>query len=181
MAPSLEDPVIALIVARAANGVIGRDGGLPWRLAGDLAHFKRATMGKPMIMGRRTWESLPGLLPGRPHLVVSRQADFELPDAETFQDLEAALAQAKRLAQAAGVDEVMIIGGGQLYQAAFPHARRLYITDVHADIAGDVMFPEFDPTAWRDVFSADHPAGPRDDHAFTIRVLERDAPGAAQS
>jgi dihydrofolate reductase len=131
------------------NRVIGRDNSLPWRLPADLQHFKRLTIGKPIIMGRKTWESLPGVLPNRRHIVVTRQSDYQPEQADTASNLQ----QAIKLA--GDVDEVMIVGGATLYKIALPIADRLYMTLVDADIEGDASFPEFDLSLWQEV-SRDH-------------------------
>lgn len=138
----MNSPRISLIVARARNGVIGRDGTLPWRLPEDLAFFKRTTMGHPILMGRRTWESIGRPLPGRRHIVVSRNAGFVARSADVVPSLDAALALC---AQAA---EVFVIGGAQLYRAALPQAQRLIVTEIDADFEGDVHFPPIDRTQW---------------------------------
>lgn len=134
--------LLTLIVARARNGVIGRDNTLPWRLPEDLAHFKRTTMGAPVIMGRKTWESIGRPLPGRRNIVVSRNAQLRLDGAETASSLEDAL----RLC--VGVEQVFLIGGAQLYAEALPSADRLIVTEIDADIDGDAHFPDIDPQRW---------------------------------
>lgn len=134
--------LLTLIVARARNGVIGRDNTLPWRLPEDLAHFKRTTMGAPVIMGRKTWESIGRPLPGRRNIVVSRNAGLRLDGAEIASSLEDAL----RLC--VGVEQVFLIGGAQLYAEALPGADRLIVTEIDADIDGDAHFPEIDPQRW---------------------------------
>ena len=133
--------IVSLIVGRARNGVIGRDGDLPWRLPADLAQFKRRTMGHHLVMGRRTFESLPGILPGRPHLVLSRDPSYAHEGIRVFATLEDALAAA----EAAGDDETFVIGGGAVYREALPRASRVYLTRVHADVEGDVTFDDLDP------------------------------------
>jgi dihydrofolate reductase len=135
-------PRITLIVARARNGVIGRDGTLPWRLPEDLAHFKRTTMGHPIVMGRKTWESIGRPLPGRRSIVVSRQAGSTTAGAEVAPSLDAALTLC------AGTDEVFVIGGAQLYREALPRAQRLIVTEIDADFEGDTEFPPLDPARW---------------------------------
>ncbi len=135
-------PRITLIVARARNGVIGRGGTLPWRLPEDLAHFKRMTMGHPIVMGRKTWESIGRPLPGRRSIVVSRQAGFTAAGAEVAPGLDAALALC------AGTDEVFVIGGAQLYREVLPRAQRLIVTEIDADFEGDSEFPPFDQAQW---------------------------------
>ena len=160
--------------ARARNGVIGRAGGLPWRLKGDMAIFKSLTLGKPVIMGRRTWDSLPKRpLPGRSNLVLSRDGAFDPRGAVVCERFEEALAMAREQAQEDAVEEVCVIGGTALFALALPKARRLYLTEVQADVEGDAVFPTFDEAAWREVRREEHPAGPDDEHAFTFRVLER--------
>lgn len=154
-------PRIALIAAVASNGVIGRDNGLPWHLPDDFAWFKRRTMGHPMVMGRRNWESLGRPLPGRRHLVISRslqQAD----GAEVFADLFSAFAAAGK------VPEIMVIGGAEIYRLALPWAHDLYYTRVDASPEGDVFFPPVDWTAWRLVSAEAHPADKR--HAYGFRI-----------
>jgi dihydrofolate reductase len=171
---TLAHPLLSLVLARARNGVIGKDGGLPWRLKSDLALFKATTLSKPVIMGRKTWDSLPrSPLPGRLNIVLSRDGSFEPAQAlvcETFND---ALNIAREQAQEDGVEEVCVIGGAAIFEAALPKARRLYITEVQAEVDGDVHFPPFEETAWRQVRQEEHPAGPDDDYPFVFRVLER--------
>lgn len=167
-------PVLSLVVARAANGVIGRDGDLPWRLKSDLALFKANTLGKPIIMGRKTWDSLPKKpLPGRMNVVLSRDGSFEPQKAVVCESFMEAVQMAREQAQDDGVDEVCVIGGRALFEMALPKAKRLYITEVDATVEGDVTFPEFDETAWTEIRREEYPAGEGDDHAFTLRVLER--------
>ncbi len=161
-------------VARARNGVIGRDGGLPWRLSSDLKLFKALTLGKPLIMGRKTWDSLPRKpLPGRMNLVLTRDGSFEPRGALTFEDFGEAVSVAREQAEEDGIDEVCVIGGAALFAIALPRAKRLYITEVEAEVEGDVSFPPFDESRWREVRREAYPAGPDDEHAFTFRQLER--------
>lgn len=165
---------LVLVVARGANGVIGREGDLPWRLRSDLQRFKAITIGKPCIMGRKTWESLPlKPLPGRLNLVLSRDLSFEAQGAVVVSSLDEALSMAREQAADDGVDEICVIGGAGLFEAALPRARRLYITEVEASPEGDVRFPELDETAWTEVSREPHPAGEKDNHAHAFRVLER--------
>lgn len=173
--PGLAEPRLTVVVARARNGVIGRDGDLPWRLKADLQLFKRVTMGKPMLMGRKTWESLPGLLPGRPHLVLTRDPDFRADGAEIFRDFDAMLSRGKALARAMAADEVAVIGGAALVALALPKAYRLYLTEVEAEPEGDVRFPQFDEADWVEVSRVRHEADKDNDHAFVARVLDRAA------
>ncbi len=167
-------PHLALVVARARNGVIGKDGGLPWRLRSDLQRFKAVTMGKPCIMGRRTWDSLPlKPLPGRLNLVLSKDESFEAKGALVCTTLDEAVEIARETAEEDGVDEVCVIGGTALFAAALPRAKRLYLTEVEAEPEGDAVFPAFDEGAWVEVSSEAVAAGEKDDHDFVFRVLER--------
>ncbi|MEW6091941.1 MAG: dihydrofolate reductase [Pseudomonadota bacterium] len=165
---------ISFVVAIADNGVIGRDNGLPWKLSGDMAHFKRVTMGKPVIMGRKTWESLPRKpLPGRPNIVVTRDPSYRAEGAEVVTGTDAALKRGLALASGLGVDEVAVIGGAQLYADMFDHATRLYITEVHAEPQGDVSFPAFDASHWREISRERHEAGEKDSAPYSFVLLER--------
>ncbi len=167
-------PILALVAARARNGVIGRDGDLPWRLKSDLQRFKALTLGKPVIMGRKTWDSLPKRpLPGRMNIVLSRDGAFEPKGALVCERFEEALAMAREQASEDGVDEVCVIGGAALYALALPKARRLYLTEVETDAEGDTHFPAFDEAAWTEAAREAHAAGEDDDCGFTFRVLER--------
>ena len=168
-------PILAVgPVARARNGVIGREGGLPWRLKSDLQIFKAITIGKPVIMGRKTWDSLPRKpLPGRTNLVLSRDIEFEPEGALVCETFSEAAGIARDQAEDDGVDEFCVIGGAALFEIALPKAKRLYLTEVAAEVEGDVMFPAFDESAWREVRREAHPAGPDDDFPFVLRVLER--------
>ena len=165
---------IALVVARSRNNVIGAKGGIPWRLKTDLVNFKAITLFKPVIMGRATWDSLPFKpLPGRLNIVLSRDGSFEPKGALPSERLEEAVSIAREHAEEDGATEVCVIGGAQIYEALLPRAKRLYITEVDAEVEGDTLFPEFDASEWQQISRLDHPAGPDDDHAFSIRVLER--------
>jgi len=151
----------------ARNRVIGRDNQLPWHLPADLRHFKELTLGKPILMGRKTWESLPGVLPGRRHIVVTRRQDYVADGAETAADLDAAIALAGE------VEEIMIVGGATLYAEALPIADRLYMTLVDADIEGDTRFPEFDMDAWRVIDESPAPADEKNRYNLRFLTLER--------
>ncbi|MDM8348762.1 dihydrofolate reductase [Pseudomonas sp. sp1636] len=140
---------LCLIAALAQNRVIGRDNQLPWHLPADLKHFKALTLGKPIIMGRKTWDSLGRPLPGRLNLVVSRQPGLRLEGAEVFASLEAAIARAEQWAREQGVDELMLIGGAQLYAQGLAQAERLYLTRVELSPEGDAWFPEIAAGAWQ--------------------------------
>jgi dihydrofolate reductase len=165
---------ICLFVAIAENGVIGKDNAMPWRLSGDLQYLKRMTMGKPIIMGRKTWESFPRRpLPGRPNLVVTRDANYDAPGGEVFTSVEDALSRAEALCEELGVDEIMILGGAQIYAATLPKATRVYLTEVHASPEGDTKFPDFDRTDWREVRNVRQPRDERDSADYSLLVLER--------
>jgi len=167
------DVPVALIVARADNGVIGREGGMPWHLSGDLKFFKAQTLGKPVVMGRKTFQSIGRPLPGRPNLVITRDPAFRPEGAEVFAEVEGALARARILAAESGAEEVMVIGGGQIYDLALPLARRIYLTEVHASPAGDTTFPELDPESWEEVRRDLPVSGGEGQPDYAIVVLER--------
>ncbi len=161
-------------IARARNGVIGRDGALPWRLKSDLALFKRATLGKPVIMGRKTWESLPRKpLPGRTNIVLTRDQSYEAPGALVVEEFSEAVQIAREQAAEDGVGEVCVIGGASLFELALARAGRLYLTEVDAEVEGDVTLPPIDESRWREVSRQAYPASEADEHPFTWRVLER--------
>jgi len=167
-------PSVALVVARARNGVIGRDGGLPWRLRSDLQLFKANTIGKPCIMGRATWQSLPlRPLPGRLNVVLSRDPEFRPKGALVCRAFDEALSIAREQAVEDEAAEVCVIGGARLFEVALPLARRIYLTEVDAAPDGDVFFPEFDEAAFDEVTREAHQPGEKDDHPFVYRVLER--------
>lgn len=161
-------------IARARNGVIGRDGTLPWRLKSDLANFRAVTMGKPVIMGRKTWESLPKKpLVGRTNIVLSRDGSFEAKGALVCDNFADAVSIAREQAAEDGASEICVIGGASLFELALSRARRIYLTDVDADIEGDVVLSPIDESRWTEVRSQSFPAGEGDEHPFKIRVLER--------
>jgi dihydrofolate reductase len=165
---------LALVVARAKGGVIGRDGDLPWRLAADLKRFKALTLGKPVIMGRKTWDSLPiKPLPGRTNIVLTRDGSFEAPRAVVCETFAEAVDIAREQAADDDAEEVCVIGGAALFALALPKARRLYLTEVEADVQGDVHFPPFDEADWTEVSREALPADDRNDYATIFRVLER--------
>ena len=172
-------PRLALVVARARNGVIGRDGGLPWRLRSDLQRFKAVTIGKPCIMGRNTWESLPlRPLPGRLNIVLTRDEGYaeagKTKGALVVTSLDEALEIAREQAVEDGVDEICVIGGQALFAAALPRAKRLYITEVETEVEdGDTWFPPFDAGTFEEISSEAVAPGEKDDHAMVFRVLER--------
>ena len=145
-------PRVTLILARAANGVIGAKGGLPWHLPEDLAFFKRTTMGHPIVMGRKTWESIGRPLPGRRSIVVTRDPNFIAPGAEVASSLDEAILLCS------GTDEIFVIGGAQLYADALPRANRLLLTEIHADFEGDTVLPAPSTDAWAEASREVHPA-----------------------
>jgi dihydrofolate reductase len=165
--------IVSLVVAVAENGVIGRDGGLPWRLSSDLKTFRRLTMGKPLIMGRRTFQSLGKPLDGRDNIVVSRDPDFQPEGAIVEPSFETALNRARLLARARGTDEIMVIGGTQVFTDALGHARFIYKTEVQGAPAGDAHFPAIDWDAWKEVSREALARAPQDDFAAELVVLER--------
>lgn len=160
--------MISFVVAVSRNGVIGREGGLPWHISSDLKRFKEITMGKPVVMGRKTWESLPKKpLPGRRNIVITRQPGFAPAGAEVAATPEEAL----RLA--GDVPEVAVIGGGEIYRLFWPLVDRLYLTEVDLEVAGDTHFPAVSPADWREVGREVHPKGEKDSASFTLRILDR--------
>lgn len=170
MSQNSDSPMIAIIVAMAENRVIGCNNQLPWHLPNDLRYFKANTMGKPIVMGRKTYESIGKPLPGRTNIVVSRNGDFEADGVYVAGSLNDAVAVATQQAKRDGVDELMVIGGAELYVQALPMAGRLYITQVHADVAGDAYFPQLDWSHWREVSrdSYDADAANTYPHSFTV-------------
>jgi dihydrofolate reductase len=161
-------------IARARNGVIGKDGTLPWRLRSDLAIFKAVTLGKPVIMGRKTYESLPGgALKGRTNIVLTRDRSFEAHGVVVCDDFSEAVQIGREQAGDDGAGEVCVIGGASIFELALPKARRLYLTEVLAEVEGDVVLPPIDEAAWREVRREEYPASERDEYAFTFRVLDR--------
>ena len=165
---------VSLIVAATRNQVIGRDNQMPWHLPEDLRYFKQRTLGKPIIMGRKTWESLGRPLPGRLNIVITRQAGLELEGAEVFTDLEAALQRGHEWAVQKGADEGMVIGGGQLYQEALRLAQRVYLTRIELDLEGDTFFPVLDAQHWQQTEAQPHPAK-NQEPGYTFEVWQRTA------
>jgi dihydrofolate reductase len=164
---------ISMIVAVAKNGVIGHKGGLPWRLSSDLKIFRRLTMGKPMIMGRRTFQSLGKPLDGRDNIVVTRDQSFASPGIDVVPDLPSALAVARAKAVQRNVNEIMVIGGADIYRQVLPEATRLYWTEVDAEPEGDTVFGSFDRSLWQEVAREPILRGPKDDHDAELITLER--------
>lgn len=163
---------LCLIVAATRNQVIGRDNAMPWHLPEDLRYFRERTLGKPIIMGRKTWESLGRPLPGRLNIVVSRQADLQLEGAEVFSDLTSALERGQAWAAEQGVDEVMLIGGGQLYHQALSQAHKVYLTRIEIELEGDTWFPQLPFDEWQRVDAQPYPAQ-GEQPAYTFEVWER--------
>ena len=171
MAGSQEIPV-AMIVAAARNGAIGRENTLPWKISGDLQFFKRTTLGKPVVMGRKTYESIGRPLPGRRNIVITRNPEWCAEGVDTVQSLEQALSLAAKVAAEEGAAEVMVIGGAQIYRQAMPLARRLYITEVEADVDGDAYFPTLDDS-WREVDRQCYPASEKDEYNYCLVQYDR--------
>jgi dihydrofolate reductase len=165
--------IISLVVAVADNGVIGRDGGLPWRISSDLKTFRRLTMGKPLIMGRRTFQSLKKPLDGRDNIIVTSDPGLRPEGAIVVGNWPLALAEARRRATARGVDEIMVIGGTTVFADALGSAHRIYKTEVHGNPEGDAFFPAIDWTQWEERSRQELPHGPDDDFTATLIVLER--------
>lgn len=164
---------VSFFIAIAENGVIGKDNAMPWRLSSDLKRLKAMTMGKPIIMGRKTWESFPKRpLPGRPNLIVTRDAAYEALGGEVFTSADAALERGEALAGELGVDEVMILGGAQIYHALLPQATRIHLTEVHASPEGDTRFT-FDRVRWREVSRERHEAGEKDSAPYSYVLFEK--------
>jgi len=160
-------PQVTLIAAMAHDRVIGRDNALPWHLPADLAHFKRATLDKPIVMGRRTWESLPGLLPRRRHIVISRDTGLAPEGCDVVDSPDAALALA------ADAEEIMIVGGASIYRAFLPRADRMLLTLIDADIDGDARFPAWDPGQWQEKAREHRPRDARNSYDLDFVRLQR--------
>ena len=163
---------LCLIVAATRNRVIGRDNAMPWHLPEDLRYFKERTFGKPIIMGRKTWDSLGRPLPGRLNIVVSRQEDLQLEGAEVFTDLDSAIERGRQWAREQGASEVMLIGGGQLYHQALSLAHRVYLTQIEIELEGDTWFPQLPFDEWQRVDAQPQPAQ-NGQPAYTFEVWER--------
>ena len=161
--------IISMIVAMGKQQQIGQDNKMLWHIPEDFKYFKETTMGKPMIMGRKTFESLPGVLPGRPHIIISRNSQYDLPDnCHLATDLEEAIAMAESL-QVPDAKETVVIGGGEIYKVALEKVSRLYITEVHQRVEGDAFFPDIDPQKWREVERQDF----KGDIDYSFVVYER--------
>jgi len=159
--------VISLVVAASTNNVIGAKGELPWRLSGDLQRFKALTMGKPIVMGRLTYESIGHALPGRQNIVITRQPDYEAEGCDVVRSVDAAIRTA------GDAEEIMVIGGSHIYQAFLPVADRIYLTRVQAEVTGDTYLPDLDANEWHEVARAEYPADAANDFAVIVSTLER--------
>jgi dihydrofolate reductase len=159
--------LISLIVATSANGVIGRGGELPWHLSDDLKRFKQLTMGKPIVMGRKTFDSIGRALPGRQNIVLTKQSEFIADGCDVVSSVDAAVTTA------GGAGEIMVIGGSEIYALFLPLANRIYMTRVQVDVDGDTRFPELDDEQWQETGHENHGAGESNDYEFTTSVLQR--------
>ncbi len=164
---------LSLVAAVARNGIIGHEGGMPWHLPTDLKHFKAVTLGKPIVMGRRTFEAIGRALPGRDNIVVTRNSDFEGEGVHVAYSLDEAVSMAEHCARHHGVDEICIIGGGQIYEEVMAHAHRLYVTEVDDEPEGDARFPDIDPSIWREIDRVGPVRGEKDSAAVTFVRYER--------
>ena len=173
MTSASSEPVIALVVAVGENGVIGHGGDLPWRLSSDLKMFRSLTMGKPLIMGRKTFQSIGRPLDGRDNIVVTRDESFGLPGVDVVASFDAAVEAGRRFAKRRGVSEIMVIGGAEIYRQALPEAGRVYWTIVHACPEGDVRLEPLDPEMWTETARRGPVQGERDQYACSFVVYER--------
>lgn len=167
---------IALVVAIGDDGVIGNNGALPWRLSSDMKRFKADTMGKPIIMGRKTYASIGKPLPGRDNIVISRDTEFKAPGCDIVTGIEQAFEVANSRAAASGASEICVIGGGEIYRQSIARAVRLYVTHVDGRFEGDTYFPEIAPEEWAIQSRRSFPAGEKDSHATVYAVYERMQP-----
>lgn len=167
------NPKLVAVVARAQNGVIGVGNGLPWRLSSDLKRYKARTWGRPMIMGRRTWESIGRPLPGRESVVVTRRPDFEAPGAHVATSLDESVEIAGRLAREMGSNEIIVAGGEEIYRALLDRTDMIELTEVALDLPGDAHFPAIDPEEWEEIARETPPRGDRDEADFAFVTLRR--------
>jgi dihydrofolate reductase len=163
---------LALIAAYAQNNVVGIDNKLPWHLPEDLKYFKRITTGKAIIMGRKTYESIGRPLPNRTNIVITRNADFTAPGIEVVNSLDAAIELAQSINEINGTEEVMVIGGAQIYNESLPKADRLYLTHVHAEVKGDAHFPQVDFSVWKEVGREDYKASETNPYDYSFAVYD---------
>ena len=173
MSAARSNIAVVLLAAVADNGVIGRDNALPWRLSTDLKRFKAMTLGKPVVMGRKTYLSIGKPLPERTNIVVTRDRRFQADGVVVTHDVPAALDAARAEAERGGASEIMVIGGTEIFQQTMDLADRLEITHVHSKPAGDVYFPAIDPKLWRETARAEQPAGPKDDASVSFVTYRR--------
>ena len=164
---------VSMIVAAAKNGVIGKDGDMPWRLPADLKNFKRITMGSTIIMGRKTWDSIQRLLPGRKTVIITRQTDFTVEGAIVVQSLEAALSATED-------ESPFVVGGAEIYRLALPYVSRIYLTRVHAEIDGDTVMPEIDFDQCNRLESVSHSADEKNSHDYSFEIYEKIKTGQAE-
>lgn len=169
-APEAGRPRVTIVVAVAANGVMGADNQLPWRLPADLKRFKELTLGRPIIMGRKTYDSIGRPLPGRRNIVVSRRTGLQIEGCIVVSSIDAAFAAAAHAA------EIAVIGGAEIYRLVWPRVDTIHLTRVHAEIAGDTYFPELDPQEWDETLVAHHPADDRHAYSFSFIELNRKKP-----
>ena len=169
IAPPLKLPDITLVAAVADNGVIGAEGAMPWHLPADLAHFKRITMTKPILMGRLTWDAIGKALPGRLNMVLTRNNEWRGHGAMRVVSLEEAL----KIASTMETDELMVIGGAELYRQALPRARRIHLTRIHAEPWGDTLFPDLEPGEWQESERSEYESDERNAFDMTFVTLER--------
>ena len=158
---------ISIIVAMDKKGVIGRNNALPWHLSDDLKNFKKLTMGKPIIMGRKTHDSIGKPLPGRKNIIITRNKNYTAQGCQVYHTLDEALSLC------ADEEEVIIIGGRDIYELALPHAHRIYLTEVHADVEGDVYFPDIDRVEWDEIERIPFEADDKNDYPFSCLILEK--------
>ena len=165
----LKLPDITLVAAVADNGVIGAEGAMPWHLPADLAHFKRITMTKPILMGRMTWDAIGKALPGRLNMVLTRNSEWRGHGAMRVVSLDEAL----KIASTMETDELMVIGGAELYRQALPRARRIHLTRIHAEPWGDTLFPDLEPGEWQEIERSEYASDERNAFDMTFLTLER--------
>jgi dihydrofolate reductase len=171
---SPQNPAVALVVAMGANRGIGLDGGLPWHLRSDMKFFRKVTMGKPILMGRRTFMSLPRILDGRLNIVLSRNGDFQAPGGVVVAgNLDAGLEAGRAECAKTGADEIMVIGGEDVFREILPQTDRIYLTEVYAVPEADTFFPALEEGNWCETFREAHEAGLYDDHDFSFVILDR--------
>lgn len=173
--------IVSMVVAATRNGIIGRAGDMPWRMPSSLRRFRSLTMGKPMVMGRKTFDAIGRPLDGRDTIVVTRNADFRADGVHVAANLAEALVIAVRLAKARGTDEIVIAGGGEIYAAAMPYATHVHLDVIEADLDGDTSFPRLDPTDWREVTRQPIDPHPKDDFEATAILWERRGVGRPPS